>query len=238
MLTTSALDSFRIAYLGATDSYMAWRNGYPVEESLAQALTPDERVQAGSELLEAVRAGNFDGRAVQGLGYLYCTEAIPLLHQLMQREEFISYALQSIAHIDPRALDQSLVLKLLTSKVNWRNPLLMLLGLLDPWRRFVDILVGLRTSFTLTDLEPRLLSRILALLAHKDYLVRYHALYALRQLYNMPINEQGDKPTIYDGLRRDELFPLIRTNKTPESYRQAQEAFLASLSVEARTSFR
>jgi hypothetical protein len=219
MTTDSSLTAFRQAYFGPINQYLAWHDGYEADLACLDALTPTEREQAAQELLEALRAGKADARAVLGLGYLHYEAALPLLHELLRRHMASFYALGAIAQINPAGLYQPLLTALLTPKIGDYQ--------------LIDLLMGLRTAFTRPQLEPPVLRQVFTLLTHPDYLVRYHALATLRRLYGLQSAAQelmGDA----NVLRQDALFKLMNGDKRPANYRQAQQLLLTQLPAAER----
>lgn len=215
----SPLTAFRQAYFDPIDQYLAWHDGYEADFTCLDALTPTEREQAAQELLEALRAGKADARAVLGLGHLRYEAALPLLHELLRRHTASFYALGAIAQINPAGLYQPLVTKLLALKTGEYQ--------------LIDLLLGLRTAFNRPQLEPMVLRQLVALLAHPAYLVRYHALATLRRLYGLQSAAQelmGDA----DALRQDTLFKLISSDKRSANYHQAQQLLLTQLPATER----
>jgi hypothetical protein len=211
----SQLADFRRAYFGPIDQYLAWHDGFDAQTDLTclDALTPAERQQAAAELVAALRAGTADAHAMLGLGYLRYPDALPLLHDCLRRGVASLYTLGAIAEINPAGLYPPLVATCLRAK-----------STTEP--HYIDLLMGLREYFTLPQLEPLIPPPIFNLLAHKDYLVRYHALETLRRLYSGPA-----KGPLYDleRLRNDEIFGLIAKDGYFARYGKAQRLLLAEL---------
>ena len=210
----TSLEVFRREYFGSIDQYLAWHDGYEANFTCLDALTAAEQGEAAAELLAGLRNTTADARAILGLGYLRCEEALPLLHDYLRRGHYSMYALEAIAQINPAGLYRPLVAQLLTSKAEWT--------------KLIDVLTGLREYFTLPQVGVTIAARIFTLLAHPDYLARYHALSTLRRLYGLQSaatqRRQSDK-----AIRADKLFSLITTDKAPADYRQAQQLLLKQL---------
>lgn len=212
----SPLAVFRRAYFGPIDHYLAWHDGFDTQTDLAclDALTPPERQQAAAELVAALRAGTADARAMLGLGHLRYPDALPLLHNCLRRGVAALYALGAIAAINPAGLYPPLVAACLRAKATTEH-------------HYIDLLMGLREYFTLPQLGPLIPPPIFKLLAHRDYLVRYHALETLRRLYSGA--PQGPLYDL-DKLRNDEVFGLIATKGGYFArYGKAQRLLLAEL---------
>ncbi|MGY3088908.1 hypothetical protein ACVWYF_001948 [Hymenobacter sp. UYAg731] len=215
MPATGSLVDFRLAYFGPYDHYMGWHDGYDADLTVLDALSPADRLTAEAELCADLRTGLADPRVPIGLGHLRTAAALPLLHANLGRLGM--YALQAIAHIDPAALDADQVLALL------RSPRL------TEYQLF-EIVIGLGAFFTLAQLDPRLPTQLLALLANRHFLVRTHALTALRRLYHLPDPKEGDGSVITRAdVLRDELFGLISTDKRPADFSRAQALFQAQV---------
>ena len=196
-----ALARFREAFFGEIDQYLAWHDGYEADTAALDALTPAERALAEQELIAGLLAPRgADARAVIGLGHLGSRAALPVLHQLLPA--IGSYVLPAIARIDAQATDWPQLDALLHAKLSEYT--------------LVDLLVGLRSGYTLTQLPPAIPASVLALLTHKDYLVRYHALATLRQLYCLPMSDASQP-------KDDHIFSLICSDKKARQYREAQQ---------------
>lgn len=209
-LPASSLAVFRRAYFGPINQYLAWHDGFDADTACLAALSPAGRAQAETELLTALRQRTADARAVLGLGYLRSEEAQPLLHHCLRQGFYAHYALTAIAQINPAGLDRALLANVLTTATNALH--------------LMDVLVGLPDAFTLPQVGSAVAAAALRHFTHPDYLVRYHALNALRRLYGMPAPNPGDSPAV---LRADTLFGLICRKRTPRAYRQAQQLFIA-----------
>jgi hypothetical protein len=96
------------------------------------------------------------------------------------------------------------------------------------------VLIGLREYFTLPQLGPSIPPRILTLLAHDEYLVRYHALATLRRLYGSLAQEELRDP---ERLKNDEVFSLIAQNGYFARFGKAQRLLLAELPVATQASY-
>ena len=214
-LPESPLVTFRRAYFGHIDNYLAWHDGFDSQTDLAllDQLAPAEQAQAAAELLAALRAGTADARAMLGLGHLRHAEALPLLHHCVQRGTFALYALEAIANIDPAGLYPPLVAASLHARASTEHHLM-------------DVLIGVREYFTLPQLGPAIPPLVFALLAHDDYLVRYHALDTLRRLYGSQHKEELHDPA---RIKSDEVFGLITKNGFFARYGKAQRLLLAEL---------
>jgi hypothetical protein len=203
------LAAFRHAFFGPLDNYLAWHDGFSSQTDLAclDALSPTGQGQAAAELLAALRAGTADARALLGLGHLRYAEALPLLHDYVRRGAFASYALEAIASIDPAGLYLPMVAASLRAKAATEYQLL-------------DVLIGL------PQLGPAIPPLVFALVAHDDYLVRYHALKTLRRLYGSLAQEE-----LLDQarLKNDAVFGLITKNGYFARFGKAQRLLLAEL---------
>jgi len=211
----SPLAAFRHAYFGPIANYLAWHDGFASQTDLAllDQLAPAAQAQAAAELLAALRAGTADARALLGLGHLGHAEALPLLHHCVRRGTFALYALGAIAQINPAGFYPPLVTASLRAKGNSEYHLL-------------DVLIGLRAYFTLPQLGPAIPPLIFALLAHDEYLVRYHALKTLRCLYGSPLQAE-----VFDqaSVKKDEVFGLITKNGYFVRFGKTQRLLLAEL---------
>jgi hypothetical protein len=219
----SPLAAFRSAFFEPIDNYLAWHDGFGSQTDLTalDALSPTEREQAAAELLAALRAGTADARALLGLGHLRYAEALPLLHDYVRRGAFALYALGAIAQINPAGLYPPLIAAGLRTKGNTEYQLM-------------DMLIGLREYFTLPQLGPSIPPRIFTLLAHDEYLVRYHALATLRRLYGSLPQEELRDP---ERLKDDKVFGLIAQNGYFARFGKAQRLLLAELPVATLASY-
>ncbi len=217
MLPTPAtsLAAFRHAYFAPIDQYLAWHDGFDFFTDLVclDALTPAEQVTAATELLAALRAGTADARALLGLSHLRCAEALPLLHDYVRRGAFAFYALAAIAEINPAGFYPPIVATQLRTKATSEHQL-------------IDLLLGLRTYFTLPQLGPAIPPVVFKLLTHSAYLVRYHALYTLRHLYDSATQEEVRDPA---RIQDDQVFSLISSNGLLPDFGKAQRLLLAEL---------
>ena len=204
------LAAFRRAYFDPIDQYLAWHDGFVADEKCLTVLSPAERTQAEAELLAALRNRTADARAVLGLGYLRSEEALPLLHHYLRQGIYAHYVLTAIAQINPAGLDRALLANVLTKSTDASH--------------LMDLLVGLPHAFTLQEVGPAVAAAALRHFTHPDYLVRYHALNALRRLYGVPSPEPDDSSA---ALRADTLFGMICQNRAPRAYHQAQQLFIA-----------
>jgi len=211
----SPLAAFRHAYFGPIDQYLAWHDGFDSQTDLGllDQLAPAAQAQAATELLAALRAGTADARALLGLGHLRCAEALPLLHLCVRRGTFALYALGAIATINPAGLYPPLVAASLGAKASTAYHLL-------------DVLIGLREYFTLPQLGPVIPPFIFALVAHDDYLVRYHALATVRRLYGSLTQEELHDPA---RVKSDEVFGLLAKTGYFVRFGKAQRLLLAEL---------
>lgn len=211
----SPLAVFRRAYFGPIDQYLAWHDGFDSQTDLAclDALTPPEQQQAATELVVALRAGTADARAMLGLGHLRAAEALPLLHDYVRRGWSALYALEAIAAINPAGFYPPIVAARLPAKASTESQLM-------------DLLIGLREFFTLPQLGPVIPPLVFKLLAHPEYLVRYHALATLRRLYGSAAEED---PIDYKRIKDDEIFSLITKQGLFTNFGKAQRLLLAEL---------
>jgi hypothetical protein len=212
MNTPTPLDYFRQQYFGPVDHYLGWHDGYDADLTCLDRLSPAERQQAETELLAALQAPT-DPRAILGLGHLHSRAALPALHRSLS--QWGSYALSAIAQIDPKALDKNRLLQEL------RQP---------PESPLINLLVGIRSYFTLPQLDAPLIEQVFHLLNHAEYLVRYHALQTLRQLYVLPTAALATSTNL-DAVRKDLVFQLISKDGNPADYRRAEQ--LVRLEVQA-----
>ena len=210
-LPASSLAAFRRAYFGPIDQYLAWHDGFDADTACLAALSPAGRAQAGTELLTALRQRTADARALLGLGYLRSEEAQPLLHHCLRQGFYAHYALTAIAQINPAGLDRALLADVLTT---------------TNASHLMDVLVGLPDAFTLPQVGAAVAAAALRHFTHPDYLVRYHALNALRQFYGVPVPKPDGSPAV---LRADTSFGLICRKRAPRAYRQAQQLFIAQV---------
>jgi hypothetical protein len=215
--TLSPLDYFRHEYFGPYDHYLGWHDGYRANEAALDALTPADRTTAETELCDSLRTGLADPRAIIGLGYLCSRQALPLLHSYLSQAGI--YALEAIARVDPKGLDADHVLRILSSPKASQEQLF-------------DLAIGLGHFFTLPQLDPRLVTQLLALLANRHFLVRTHALTALRRLHLLP------DPKAYEGgaiapadVRSDTLFDLISSDGNQADFRRAQQLLQAQMTA-------
>ena len=217
MDTSSPLDHFRQEYLGPYDHYRNWRDGYRADETILDALTPADRATAETELCNSLRTGSADPRTIIGAGYLRSRQALPLLRPYLSKAGI--YALEAIARIDPKALDTEHVLRILNSP---RASEIQLF----------ELAIGLGCFFTLPQLGPRLVGQLLALLANRHFLVRSHALTALRRLHRLPdrTDFQGGPNTELD-VRDDMLFGLISSEGRHADFRRAQQLLQAQMTA-------
>jgi hypothetical protein len=205
-------------------STTTWHDGFQYITDLAclDALTLAQQQAAAQELLTGLRAGTADARAMLGLGHLRYAEALPLLHQCLQQSFATHYALQAIAQIDPAGFYPPIVAQLLA----------------DPARQhqYMDLVIGLREYFTLPQVGPVVPPLIFTLLANKEYLVRYHALDAVRRLSGSATAAQLAD---YNPQRiiADEVFQLITKDNQPRNFSRAQQLLLTQLPPETVTSF-
>lgn len=218
------LAAFRQAYFGPIDNYLAWHDGFQYVTDLAclDALTPAQQQQAAEELLAGLRAGTADARAMLGLGYLRYADALPLLHQCLRQSFATHYALQAIAQISPAGFYPPIAAALLA----------------DPARQhqYMDLVIGLREYFTLPQLGPVIPPLLFALLTNKEYLVRYHALHAVRLLSGSATAAQlADYNP--QRIQADEVFQLIIKDNRPRNFRRAQQLLLTQLPLETAASF-
>ncbi|HEX8505828.1 MAG TPA: hypothetical protein VF630_10700 [Hymenobacter sp.] len=209
MMGSDPLEEFRRAYFGPYDHYLGWHDGYDADFGVLDRLLPQHRREAEAELCEALRTQRADPRVVLGLGHLRSRAGLPVLHDNLLR--FGIYALGAIASIDPTALDANQVVAHLSNKKLSEEPL-------------YGLAIGLGTYFTPAQLDPRVPTQLLELVADRRYLVRYHALGALRRLYQLPDPKAGNGATITQAdVRSDVIFGLISTDGQANDFRHAQE---------------
>jgi hypothetical protein len=139
----------------------------------------------------------------------------------VRRGAFALYALGAIAQINHAGLYPPLVAAGLRTKGNTEYQLM-------------DMLIGLREYFTLPQLGPSIPPRIFTLLAHDEYLVRYHALATLRRLYGSLPQEELRNP---ERLKDDEVFSLIAQNGYFARFGKAQRLLLAGLPAATLASY-
>jgi hypothetical protein len=221
--SASPLAVFRRAYFGPIDQYLAWHDGFDSQTDLAclDVLTPTEQHQAATELLAALRAGTADARALLGLGHLRYADALPLLHDYVRRNVASLYALGAIAAINPAGLYPPIVAARLRAKnaVDYQH---------------IDLLVGLREYFTLSQLGPVIPPLVFALVAHDDYLVRYHALETLRRLYGAFTKEELHDQ---ERIKNDEIFGLLAKDGYFNRFGKAQRLLLEELPAATLAAF-
>jgi hypothetical protein len=217
MNTPSPLERFRHEYFGPYDHYLGWHDGYRADAAALTALSPTDRATAETELCDALRTGRADPRVIIGLGYLRSRAALPLLHDYLSKSGI--YALEAIARIDPAALDADRVLGIMSSSKATETQLF-------------ELSIGLGSFFTLSQLDSRLVAQLLVLLANKHFLVRNHALNALRRLHHLPDPKEYRGRTITQAdVRSDELFGLIGTDGRPANFRRAQQLLQAQMAA-------
>ena len=211
----SPLAVFRRAYFEPIDLYMAWHDGFGFLTNLdcLDALTPPEQATATTELLAALRAGTADARAMLGLGHLRATEALPLLHDHVRRGWAALYALEAIAEINPAGLYPPIIAAQLRAKKSTEFQLM-------------DLLIGLREYFTLPQIGRVIPPLIFKLLTHSEFLVRHHALDALRRLYGVETREQAQN---MERRMKDKIFSVIAKEGFFTNFGQAQRLLLAEL---------
>ena len=196
---------------------MGWHDGYAADFAALDALSPTDRLTAETELCDALRTNSAGPCVAMGLGHLRSTAALPLLHTNLTR--FGLYALQAIASINPAAPNSDKVLAMLRS------------CRLTEYQLF-DIIMGLGVYFRLEQLDPRLPVQLLALLTHRESLVRYHALNAIRRLYNLPDLKAGNGHiTTQANVLSDTVFCLITSDNDPANFRKAQQILQAQLAA-------
>ncbi|HEX8326800.1 MAG TPA: hypothetical protein VF629_04620 [Hymenobacter sp.] len=209
------LDDFRRAYFGPYDHYLGWHDGYDADFGVLDRLTRPHRLEAEAELCEALRTQRADPRAVLGLEHLRSRAGLPVLHDSLLR--FGIYALGAIASIDPTALDADRVLAHLSNRKLTEEQL-------------YSLAIGLGTYFTPSQLGPRVPAQLLELMADRRYLVRNHALGALRKLYRLPDPKAGNGTIITRAdIRSDEIFGLISTDGRTDDFRRAQDMLRAQI---------
>ena len=224
----SPLATFRRAYFGPIDQYMAWHDGFGFLTNLdcLDALPPAEQATATTELLAALRAGTAttellaalragtaDARAMLGLGHLRAAEALPLLHDYVRRGWAALYALEAIAEINPAGLYPPIVAAQLRAKTSTEFQLM-------------DLLIGLREYFTLPQIGRVIPSLVFKLLTHSEFLVRHHALDTLRRLYGVETREQAQN---MERRMKDDVFSVIAKEGFFTNFGKAQRLLLAEL---------
>ncbi len=143
--------------------------------------------------------------------------ALPLLQGYLSKAGF--YALEAIARIGPQALDTDRVLAIMRSERASQEQLF-------------DLAIGLGHFFTLPQFDPRLVARLLALLANRHFLVRTHALTALRRLHLLPDpKEYQGRPVTSADVRSDTLFGLIGSDGRQADFRRAQQLLQAQMAA-------
>lgn len=205
-----SMESFRRDFFGPIDNYLAWHDGYDsvldVAASLSR-LSPAEQQLAAAELIQALQQGPADARAVLGLGYLRHTPALPALHGYLPKAA--NYVLKAISEIDPAQLDLPRVACLLEIRDTYT---------------LMDTLMGLGYYYTRAQLSTDIVQRIITLLTHPDYLIRYHALQAARRIHGL----SGLADYIH-GAGQDPVFSNIVSDKSPRDFRRAQRLLLAEI---------
>lgn len=204
------MESFRQAFFGPIDNYLAWHDGYDsvidVAASLGE-LSPTEKELAAAELVRALEHGPADARVILGLEYLRHRPALPALHNYLPKAA--NYVLKAISQIDPTQLDLQRVARMLEAKDTYT---------------LIDVLTGLGHYYTRGQLSAAIVQRICNLLTHPDYLVRYHALQATRNIHGIPGLADDLNST-----REDPVFSNIVRDKRPRDFRRAQELLLAEV---------
>ena len=95
-----------------------------------------------------------------------------------------------------------------------------------------EVAIGLGSFFTLPQLAPRLVAQLLALLANRHFLVRNHALNALRRLHHLPDpKEYQGRPITQADVLSDELFGLIGPKGTQAGFSRAQQLLRAQMAA-------
>jgi hypothetical protein len=215
LIPKNPLAAFRHAYFAPIDQYLAWHDGFDFFTDLAclDTLAPAEQATAATELLAALRADTADARALLGLGHLRHAEAFPLLHNYVGRGLYAFYALAAIAEINPTGFYPPIVAARLRAKDSTESQL-------------IDLLLGLRTYFTLPQLGQTVPPLIFKLLAHSAYLVRYHALCTLRRLYGSAPHAAAPDPV---RIQDDQVFGLISSKGVFTDFGRAQRLLVAEL---------
>lgn len=209
---SASLEVFRQKFLGPIDQYLAWHDGYSsfTDFDLLDQLSPPDQQTAAAELLHALEKRKADPRAMLGLGHLRYRPALPALHTCLSTSG--TYALEAIARIDPSELQVAQVQQVLHANAEKEYVLL-------------ELLIGLGHFYTRQQLSAQLLQQIFELLAHPKYLVRYHALAAMRNLYGLAQTNS----TTAAQVQADTIFSHITSDKRPADYRKAQQLLLADM---------
>ncbi|RPD50241.1 hypothetical protein DNI29_05440 [Hymenobacter sediminis] len=209
-MDSPTIESFRQAFFGPIDNYLSWHDGFDSVIDVAASLgglTPAEKEQAAAELILALEHGPADARVVLGLAYLRHRPALPALNSYMPNAA--NYVLQAISQIDSTQLDLQRVARVLEA---------------PDTQSLIDVLTGLGYYYTHAQLNADIVQRIINLLTHPDYLVRYHALQAARNIHGVP----GLADDL-NSLREDPIFANIISDKRPRDFRRAQELLLAEI---------
>lgn len=209
-MTSPTLLSFRQAFFGPIDNYLAWHDGFDSVIDVAASLgglSAAEKELAAAELIHALEHGPADARVVLGLAYLRHRPALPALNSYLPKAA--NYVLQAISQIDPSQLDLRQVARTLDAQDT---------------QTLIDVLTGLGYYYTRTQLNAAIIQRIINLLTHADYLIRYHALQAARHIHGIP----GLADDLH-GLREDPIFSCIVSSKGSRDFRRAQELLLAEI---------
>lgn len=204
------MESFRRAFFGPIDNYLAWHDGFDSVIDVAASLgglSAAEQEQAAAELIHALEHGPADARVVLGLAYLRHRPALPALNNYLPKAA--NYVLQAISQIDPAQLDLRQVARVLEARDTYT---------------LIEVLTGLGYYYTRAQLNADIIRRIINLLTHPDYLVRYHALQAARHIHGIP-GLAGERTS----LREDPIFSSIVSDKSPRDFRRAQELLLIEI---------
>lgn len=209
-LTSPTLASFRQAFFGPIDNYLAWHDGFDSVIDVAATLgglSAAEQEQAAAELMHALEHGPADARVVLGLAHLRHHPALPALNRYLPKAA--NYVLQAISQIDPAQLDLERVARTLEARDT---------------QTLIEVLTGLSYYYTRAQLNADIIRRIINLLTHSDYLIRYHALQAARHIHSIP--GLADE---LNSLREDPVFSCIVSDKGPRDFRRAQELLLGEI---------
>ena len=217
MNTRSPLEHFREEYFGPYDHYLGWHDGYRANEAALDVLAPADRIRAETELCNSLRTGLADPRVILGVGHLRSRQALPLLRAYLSKAGI--YALEAIARIAPKELDTNWILQIMSSSKATETQLF-------------DLAIGLGYYFTLPQLDPRLVTQLLALLANRHFLVRSHALTALRRLHLLPNSREFQgRPITQADIFSDTLFSLISPEASKADFRRAQQMLQAQMTA-------
>ena len=101
------LEAFRNTIFGEYDRYLAWHDGFDIDESALQNLEGSEKEIAEKEMLDSLASGSADPRVILGLQCLRSHKAVQLLNK--QMAHFGVYAIDAIYYTCPEQLDPDTV---------------------------------------------------------------------------------------------------------------------------------